>query len=161
MLIGKSYKIFEVAYYWGFIGSTLALLFPNLHVSYHHFPFWAFILTHSLNLIALVFMMAVEHYKPTRKSMGTTIIITNIYIFFITTINYFLGSNYFYYYVFGKPAPDIPNPFMYTHSWFFRILILEGIILVTLLICYLPFTLPMDSREKYHSLGLSGKSFKS
>jgi hypothetical integral membrane protein (TIGR02206 family) len=148
MLIGKSYKLFEVAYFWGFIGSSLALIFPNLHVSYHHFSFWAFMLTHSLNLIALVFMMSIEQYKPTRKSLWVSFIITNIYMLSMTTINYFLGSNYYYYYVFRKPAPNIPNLFMYTNSWFFKILILEGITLIALFICYLPFALANVSKER-------------
>jgi hypothetical integral membrane protein (TIGR02206 family) len=83
MLIRKSYRLFEVVYFWGFIGSSLALIFPSLHVSYHHFPFWAFILTHSLNIISLVFMMSIEKYKPTRKSIWVSFIITNIYMLFI------------------------------------------------------------------------------
>jgi hypothetical integral membrane protein (TIGR02206 family) len=148
MLIGKSYRLFKVTYSWGFIGSSLALLFPNLHVSYHHFTFWAFMLTHSLTIISLVFMMSIENYKPTRKSIWVSFIITNIYMLFITTINYFLGSNYYFYYIFSKPAPNIPNLFMYTHSWFFKILILEGITLIALLICYLPFTLANVFKEK-------------
>jgi hypothetical integral membrane protein (TIGR02206 family) len=149
MLIGKSYKLFEVAYFWGFIGSSLALIFPSLHISYHHFPFWAFMLTHSLNIISLVFMMSIEKYKPTRKSILVSFMITNIYMFLMITINYLLGSNYYYHYVFKKPAPGIPNPFMYTNSWFFKILMLEVITFIALLICYLPFAVANVFKRKY------------
>jgi hypothetical integral membrane protein (TIGR02206 family) len=139
MLIWKSYLLFEVAYFWGFIGSTLALILPVLHATYRHFPFWAFMLTHSLNLIALVLMMVIEKYKPTVKSIRVSFIITNIYMLLIAIINRFLGSNYYYYYIFKKPAPNIPNPLLFANSWFIKLLLLEGVILLALFICYLPF----------------------
>lgn len=150
MLIGKNYTLFEVAYFWGFIGSSIALIFPSVHASYHHFSFWAFMLTHSLNIISLVFVMSIEKYKPTRNSIWISFIISNVYMLLMATINYFLGSNYYYYYVFKKPAPNIPNPFMYTNSWFIKILMLEGITLIALLICYLPFMAVNVFKRKYY-----------
>ncbi len=139
MLIWKSYHLFETLYFWGFIGSTLALIFPHLHATYRHFHFWAFMLSHSLNLIALLYMMSVEKYRPTARSIRLCFIVTNIYMALMGTLNYFSGSNYYYYYVFSRPAPNIPNPIMYTNSWFLRISLLEITTLFALLIGYLPF----------------------
>lgn len=148
MLVGKSYRLFEVAYFWGLIGSTLALLFPNLHVTYHHFAFWAFMLTHALNLFSLVFMISIEKYQPTGKSIGISFMVTNIYMLLMLAINHFLGSHYYFYYLFSKPAPNISNPLMFTNSWVFRIFTLEGITLIALLIGYLPFIIFGQERVK-------------
>ena len=153
MLIAKSArtrdKIFETAYFWGLIGSTLALLFPNLHISYRHFPFWVFMLTHAINLISLAFVIFVEKYRPTYKSIRMAFIITNFYMVCIASLNHCLGSNYYFYYLFSRPAPNIPNPLQFTDTWFIKIGIIEGITLTALLTCYLPFSIANHFMKKH------------
>jgi len=151
MLIGKSYRLFEVAYFWGVTGSSLALIFPGLHLSYHHFPFWEFMLTHALSIISIVFMISVEKYKPTRKSIWVSFIITNIYMVFMVTINHFLGSNYYYQYIFNKSTLKILSYLMNNNSLFFKILMLEGVSFIAILICYWPFTIVNIFKRKYTS----------
>lgn len=140
MLIGKSYRLFEVAYFWGFTGSTLALIFPGVHLSYHHFLFCEFMLTHALNLISLVFMIAVVKYRPTRKSIRVSFIISNIYMLLMAAINYCLGSNYYFRYIFNNPVSHILNFLVYSNSLFFKIVMLEGVTFIAILIGYLPFS---------------------
>ena len=52
-------------YFWGLIGSPLALILPDLNVSYVSIKFWAFMISHSMNIIAVVYMMIAYGYRPT------------------------------------------------------------------------------------------------
>lgn len=94
----------------------------NLRQKSNFYRYWIAIISTVLECSYLIWVvrvgkwLSIEKYKPTLKSIRLSFFITNIYMLFMTTINYFLGSNYYYYYVFSKPAPNIPNPFMFTDS---------------------------------------------
>jgi hypothetical integral membrane protein (TIGR02206 family) len=150
MLVTKSHFLFETVYFWGCLGSLLAVIFPDLHATYNHFRFWVFMLTHTLNLCTLAFMIAIIGYKPTLKSIGVSFMMMNVYMVSMGAINYFLSSNYYFYYVFRQPAPNMPGLLADVKSGFLKILILEGLIIFVFFICYLPFAVG-NGLKKYFS----------
>jgi hypothetical integral membrane protein (TIGR02206 family) len=139
MLFTNSYFLFQTVYFWGCLGSILALIFPDLPVTYAHFRFWIFMLSHTLNLVALAWMIALNEYRPTIRSIGIGFLMINVYMLFIGATNHFLGSNYYFYYVFRHPAPDTPGLFAAINSGLIKLLVLEGMTLLAFLACYIPF----------------------
>lgn len=148
MLINKSYVLFEIMYFWCLVGSPLALLFPDLNVSYRNVSFWAFMISHSMNIIAVVYMMALHKYRPSLGSVKKTFLFTNIYMVFIAGFNYIAGSNYYYFYLCRDPSPNFANPFKTITSWPVLLFLIEIATLILLAILYLPYYIKDYNREK-------------
>ncbi|HEX7556591.1 MAG TPA: TIGR02206 family membrane protein [Leptolinea sp.] len=155
LLIWRSQKYFEWAYFMGSMGATMALLTPDLmQYGFPHYRFIEFFTLHAALIIAIVYMTCVEGFRPTWKSLRWVIVITNIYWLFCALVNRLIGSNYLY--TQGKlPTPsvlDILGPY----PWYLFWMEVIGIILCVLL--YLPFALKDKRlRKKYntrrHELG--------
>jgi hypothetical integral membrane protein (TIGR02206 family) len=136
MLFTKSHKIFDVVYFWGLGGATIALLFHDTSLfNFPHYIFIQFFVSHGGILVSIFFMMFVHNYSPSLTSLKRTFNWT--FIFFIITIptNYLINSNYSYL----RCKPNFPllsqisnNPFVYVS------LFIAAINLLFLLL-YLPF----------------------
>jgi hypothetical integral membrane protein (TIGR02206 family) len=148
MLITKSHGLFEVMYFWSLIGSTLAMILPDLNVSYTSITFWAFMISHSMNIIAVVYMMIAYKYRPTMNSMKKTFIYTNVYMICIAGFNYIVGSQYYYFYLCKDPSPGFVNPFKAVTSWLEIILLLEVLTIIMLFLSYLPYYVKDYNRKK-------------
>jgi hypothetical integral membrane protein (TIGR02206 family) len=81
-------------------------------------------------------MLAVEKFKPSRKSVVRTFLITNAYAALIIPVNMLTGGNY----LFLSWKPDI-SLLSLLGPWPWYILSLEGVVLVLFILMYLPFTL--------------------
>lgn len=148
MLLTKKYSIFEIMYFWGLIGSPLAIIFPSdLNYSYNSIIFWQFMISHFLNIIIVVFMIIAYKFRPTLKSIYKTFIWTNIYMAFIACFNYTAGSNYYFLYLCKDPAPQFPNPFKTVNSWPIIILLLEAVTILMPLLFYIPYAV-IDAASK-------------
>jgi hypothetical integral membrane protein (TIGR02206 family) len=142
MLIFNSYTLFQVLYFWGLIGSPLALIIPGgLNCTYNSLEFWQFIIAHSLNIISILYFIFAYKYRPVVKSIWKTFFITNIYMGFIAVINYIIGSNYYYFYLCNNPSPNITNPFKLISSWPLIIVLLEALTLFAIILFYLPYAI--------------------
>lgn len=136
MIFTKSRKIFDIVYFWGLGGASIALLFHDTSLfSFPHYIFIQFFVSHGTIVISVFFMMFVHNYAPSLTSLKRTFRWT--IIFFIITIptNYLINSNYSYL----RCKPNFPflsqisnNPFVYVS------LFIASINLLFLLL-YLPF----------------------
>jgi hypothetical integral membrane protein (TIGR02206 family) len=136
LLIWRSQRYYEWAYFMGILGALMALLTPDLmNYGFPHFRFIEFITLHGTIIIAVVYMTVVEGFRPTWGSLGRVLIITNLYWLFCAGVNSLIGSNYLY--THGKlPTPsllDVLGP----HPWYLLWMEVIGIALALLL--YLPF----------------------
>jgi hypothetical integral membrane protein (TIGR02206 family) len=136
LLIWRSYRYFEWVYFMGPIGASLALLTPDLmNYGFPHFRFLEFFILHGTLIVAVIYMTAVEGFRPTWRSLPRVVIITNIYWLFCALVNSQIGSNYLY--THGKlPTPsllDVLGP----HPWY--LLAMEGLGILLCLLLYLPF----------------------
>jgi hypothetical integral membrane protein (TIGR02206 family) len=138
LLLTKSYKLFEFTYFAG-VGSALqAMLTPDISLyTFPHFRFVHFFISHGGIVIANLFMVLVESYRPTWKSVWKAFLYLNTYATFIFVLNLIIGSNYMYI----SEKPINPSILDYLGPWPFYILPLEIIAIVTFLILYLPFKL--------------------
>lgn len=136
MLVTKSYRIYEFAYFLGIAGATQAILTPDLGIyDFPHFRYFQVFLSHGAIVTSAVYMTAVEGFRPTWGSLKRTIIWSNVYMLVVGVINALIGSNYLY--IAHKPETasliDVLGP------WPWYLLALEAIGLVLFLLLYLPF----------------------
>ena len=145
MLITKKYSLYEILFFWGIGGTTQAILTPDLWYGFPHFIFFQYFAAHSLIVVACLWMTLVEKFRPTFKSIGKTFIATNLYAGFVFVINLAVGSNYLY--IMQKPGKA--TIFDYLMPWPWYLLQMEIILLIICLLCYLPFIIIDNRREKF------------
>jgi len=136
MLTTRNYRLYEILYFIGIAGATQALLTPS--VGAYGLPhFWPIqsLASHGLLVIALVYMTAIEGFRPTWMSIWRTMLILNIYMLLITGVNFLIGSNYMY--TIRKPATASLLDMMGPWPWY--ILAGEFLAITLFLILYLPF----------------------
>lgn len=135
MLLTKNRILFEITYFWGLGGSFLAILTPDITESFPHFIFINYFLSHGGIITCVLFMVFIEKYKVSLKSVLRVFIITNLYMLLIAGVNLILKSNYLY--ICRKP--NNPTLIDLLGSWPWYILSLEAVSLTLFLILYLPF----------------------
>ncbi|NJM05793.1 TIGR02206 family membrane protein [Candidatus Gracilibacteria bacterium] len=97
MLWMRSYRLFEVLYFWGFAGATQAMLTPDIGLyNFPHFAYWIFFTSHTAIWLGVIFMISAYRYRPTWGSILRVIIITNIAMLVASSVNYLTGGNYMY-----------------------------------------------------------------
>lgn len=138
MLVFRSQRYYEWAYFMGSIGAAMALLTPDLTIyGFPHYRFIEFITLHGAIIVAVVYMTVVERFRPTWKSLPRVLVVTNLYWLFTAWVNNQIGSNYLY--TRGKlPTPsllDVLGPY----PWYLLSMEILGILLSLLI--YLPFAL--------------------
>jgi hypothetical integral membrane protein (TIGR02206 family) len=136
LLVARSRRYYEWAYFMGIIGATMALSTPDLmNYGFPHYRFIEFLTLHGALIVATVYMTAVEGFRPTWKSLPRVIVITNLYWGVCAVVNNLIGSNYLY--TRGKlPTPsllDVLGPY----PWY--LLAMEGLGLLLCLLMYLPW----------------------
>lgn len=137
MLMNRSYKLYEVVYFWGLGGASQALLTPDTAYAFPHLLFFIFFSSHSLIILACLWMTCVEGYRPELSSLWKAFLLTNLYALFVALLNLALGSNYLY--ICAKP-PGI-TLLSYLGPWPWYLLVLEAVSLVLFFLLYLPFLL--------------------
>ncbi len=135
VLLTKKQLLSELLYYWGLGGATQAMLTPSIGpYTFPHFAYYQYFISHWAILFVCVFILAVDGFRPSRKSVIRTFLITNAYAAVIFPINLLTGGNYLF--LNWKPEVsllDLLGP------WPWYILSLEGVVLVLLILMYLPF----------------------
>ena len=136
MLMTRNYRLYEVLYFVGIAGATQALLTPTLGI-YGLPHFWAIqsLLSHGLLVIVLVYMTAIEGFRPTWVSVWRTMLILNLYMLLVTGFNFLIGSNY----MFTLHKPATASLFDVMGAWPWYIVNAEFLALLLFSILYLPF----------------------
>jgi hypothetical integral membrane protein (TIGR02206 family) len=136
LLLNKRYALFEFTYFVG-VGSALqAMLTPDISLyTFPHYRYIHFFISHGGTVIANLFMVFVEGYKPTGKSLWKAFLWLNAYTLLIFIVNFLIEGNYMY--ISEKPVN--PSLIDYLGPWPWYILSLEVIAFITFLILYLPF----------------------
>jgi hypothetical integral membrane protein (TIGR02206 family) len=138
MLITRSYRVYEFAYFLGIGGAIQALITPNVGpFGFPHFRFFQAFFMHAPIVLGAVFMTAVEGYRPTGKSLLRVAVGTNLYMAAVFGVNMLLGSNY----MFIAQKPPTASLMDYLAPWPWYILELEAIGVVLCLLLYLPFAI--------------------
>ena len=144
MLVTRSFRIYEFAYFLGIGAGLQALAAPDLGIyGFPHFRYFQTLLSHGLIVTTAIYMTTVEGFRPTWKSMLKAIIWMNVYALAIYFVNNALGSNY----LMVNAKPDVPSLLDLLPDWPWYILWMEGIGIFTFLLLYAPFHI-REWREK-------------
>ncbi|HYK73251.1 MAG TPA: TIGR02206 family membrane protein [Pseudoneobacillus sp.] len=132
----RSFALFEFTYFAG-VGSALqAMITPDISAyTFPHFRYVHFFISHGGIVVANLFLVIVEKYRPTLRSLWRAFLYLNIYTLFVFIMNHFLKGNYMY--ISEKPVN--PSLLDYLGPWPYYIFSLELIALFTFFILYLPF----------------------
>ena len=80
MLMLRSYRLFEVAYFWGLGGSIPAMLTPDLGVGFPSTEYFGFFVGHTLVVISVLFAIGAFEFRPRLRSIRITAIVTLAYM---------------------------------------------------------------------------------
>ncbi len=138
VLLTKRQLLSELLYYWGIGGATQAILTPDIgSYTWPHFVFYQFFISHAVILLACIYMILVEKFRPSSRSVLRTLIITNLYGILMMFVNHLTGGNYLF--LSAKPAGgsllDLLGP------WPWYLLSLDGVALILFTLLYLPFAI--------------------
>lgn len=135
VLLTKNQLLSELLYYWGLGGATQAMLTPSIGpYTFPHFVYYQYFISHWAILFVCVYILAVEEFRPSRRSVIRTFLIINAYAALIYPINKLTGGNY----LFLSWKPDV-SLLDLLGPWPWYILSLEGVALALFILMYLPF----------------------
>lgn len=137
MLLWRSRAIFQIVYFTGIGGALQALFTPVLYYDFPHFRFLEFFVAHIAIILAVLYMVWVEGFRPTWKSIAITMGFLNVLAAIVFTVNTFTGGNYMF--VSRKPETASLLDFLGPHPWY--LLSLEIVAVALFLLLYMPFAL--------------------
>ena len=148
MLVGKSQKLFDIAYFWLLSGSLFALLTPTVltfcgPTRFRYYQFW---LEHTLGYIAIFYMIFIHGMRPTVRSMIRSYCTLLGLAAFAAWVNSMIpGSNYLY---MARPesAPSVLD--ILPPNYALRVTIIIAVITVMFVLAYLPWYMKDKSSAK-------------
>lgn len=152
VLLTKRQVLTELLYFWGVGGATQAILTPDIGpYRFPHFVFYQFFVSHAVILLTCIYMITVESFRPSKRSVPRTFLITNLYALVIFPVNMLTGGNY----LFLSRKPEGGTLLDLLGPWPWYILSLEGVALLLFILLYLPF-IPGNRRARGTGAGISG-----
>ncbi|GAE25129.1 hypothetical protein JCM9140_1102 [Halalkalibacter wakoensis JCM 9140] len=135
MLIRKSYRLFEIVYFFGLAGAFQALITPDLFYTFPHFRFIHFFLAHFAIILSILYMVWVEQFVVTFRSMLKSFLVLNVIAAIAFLANLMTGANY----MFLARKPENPSILDVLGPFPLYILSLQVIAFIMFLMLYLPF----------------------
>jgi hypothetical integral membrane protein (TIGR02206 family) len=135
LLINRSYRLYEINYFWAFGGTSLALVTPELENGFPHFDYFFYFFCHGMVIVCIIFATCAFDYRPTVGSIWRAFLATAIYATIIAPVNWLLGTNFLYL----SAKPRSATLFDYLGPWPWYVLSVAPVILAILFICYSPF----------------------
>lgn len=145
MLIRRSYRTFEVSYFWAMAGSTSALLTPDLQAGFPDPRYLAFFVGHASGIVAVVYAIFGFGFRPRLRSLGFALAITALYALLIAALNPLLDTNY----LFLQRKPASPSVLDLFGPWPYYLIGLMGVAAVACAACYLPFALSRAGSRRH------------
>lgn len=144
LLLRRSYRMFEIAYFLAMAGSTSALLMPDL---LHGFPdprFLSFFAGHGLGVLAVLYAVFAYGFRPTLRSLRRALLFLVAYAVLMVGVNRLLDANY----LFLRWKPEGASLLDLLGPWPVYLVWLSGIAVVACGLCYLPFAFGDDRRRR-------------
>ena len=141
MLIGKSRKLFDIAYFWLLSGSLFALLTPTplTYCGPTRFRYYQFWLEHTLGYVAIFYMIFVHGMRPNRRSLIRSYCALLAMAALAAWVNSMIpGANYLY---MARPesAPSVLD--ILPPHYGLRVAIMAAVISAMFVLAYLPWYL--------------------
>jgi len=135
VLIGRSYRVYEVVYFWAWGGTLQALLTPDLAVGFPAPEYLAFFAGHGLVILGILYATLVYRYRPWPKSILRSLVALLAVAAVVAPINLWLDTNY----LFLSEKPSQASLMDYLGPWPWYILGLAALGVFSCLLYYSPF----------------------
>lgn len=138
VLLTRNYRVYEIVFFFGIVGAVQGIITPAAgDYGWPHFRAFQTAISHSMLVIAMVYMTTIEGFRPTWFSILRTMVFLNLYLGFMFAVNYLLGSNY----MFTMRKPDTASLFDVMGPWPWYLVMAEALALVLFTLLYLPFAI--------------------
>jgi len=127
----------EIVYFCGLAGTLPAMITPDIGRGFPSWEYVQFFWAHGSVLLAVVFLIAGQGFRPRAGSMWRVFLAVNVYAAVVGAIDTAFSWNYGY--LCEKPAH--PSLMDYLGSWPWYILSLEGVAVVSFWLLDLPWRL--------------------
>lgn len=131
-LVKRNNLVSELAFFWGFSGSTQALLTPDLTNGFPNFLWFSFFLSHAGVILGAIYLMVRGRISLSFGSVNRVFFMTNVYAAVIGVVNWRLGTNFGYL----ASKPDHSSLLDYLGPWPVYIFWTELIALGLYFFCY-------------------------
>ena len=91
-----SKKLFGVLYFWIMVGTFQAVVTPGLEQAFPHFWYFRYWVVHCGLIILVLYGILVLNERLDLGDLKRAFWVTNLYVLFTLSVNYSLGTNYFY-----------------------------------------------------------------
>ncbi|MYK50645.1 MAG: TIGR02206 family membrane protein [Gemmatimonadetes bacterium] len=133
-LVSRRQTAYEIAYFWGLVGATNAVVTPQLEFGYPQYRFFQYFIAHGGIVAAALFATWGLGMRPTARSVLRVFVLLNLLAIVLIGDNLMLGSNY----MFLCQPPDTKSPFFFA-PWPWYLLFLNGVALVLFYVLFIPF----------------------
>lgn len=133
----KNQMFFELPFYWGIGGATMALITPDLDFAWPDIEFFMFFYGHGQILLGIFFALAVLKYRPYLQNFWKMAVITILLLIPVLVINLIIGGEANYWYLMNTPDGESLMDLMPAPP--FHMLGVAPLALVVFFITYIPF----------------------
>lgn len=116
MLITNHYKMFEVTFFISVVGGFIAMITPELFFGFPHMRFFHFFIVHAAMIASSFYMVWIEGFKATARSVIRSFITLNIIAAFVFMVNQLIDANYMF--LAGKPSNVSVIDFLGPYPWY-------------------------------------------
>ena len=134
-LVFRRQTAYEIAYFWGLVGATNAVVTPQLEFGFPQYRFFQYFIAHGGIVAAALFATWGLGMRPTGRSVLRVFVLLNVLAVVLIGVNLMLGGNY----MFLCQPPLTKSPFFFL-PWPWYLLFLDGIALVLFYVLSLPFS---------------------
>ena len=135
-LLFRNQRSFEIAYFWGLVGSANAVITPGgIDAVFPEYRFFQYFISHSGIVVGTLFATWGMRMRPSIGGLLRAFIWLNVLALVAALLNVVLKSNYMY---LCAPPSDTVSPFFFL-PWPWYIPWLELVALCLFLLVYLPF----------------------
>lgn len=137
-LLWKSSRAYEIAYFWGLVGASNAVLTPGgLDAGFPEYRFFQYFIAHSGIVVGSLFATWGLGLRPTLAGLWRAFVALNLFAAGVALINLMLGSNYMY---LSAPPANTLSPFFFA-PWPWYIVFLEFVALAMFLALLAPLAI--------------------
>ena len=133
----KNQMFFELPFYWGVGGATMALLTPDLTEAWPDIEFFMFFYGHGQIILGIFFALAVLRHRPYIENFLKMAVITILLLVPILIVNLVIGGEANYWYLMDTPEGESLMDFMPPPPY--HMLGVAPLALIVFFITYLPF----------------------
>ena len=134
-LIFRNKYTYEIAYFWGLVGSANAVITPGaMDAGFPSWRFFQYFIVHSGIVVAVLYATWGLGMRPTLRGLFRAFVALNVFAVVVGIVNLLLGSNYMY---LSRPPWGTVSPFFFA-PWPWYIPILDVVALAMFFAVYLP-----------------------